>query len=343
VEGLVWWSKNQPLSVPVVTTGPASQGATAGNLGAPGTVSLNQPLDFDAQGGVRVYAGGWFNSAHTFGMDGSFFDLGRQSTGFGVSDPSGNGGFVINEPVAGAPFGTQVSAPGVATGSVFVDASTRFDGGDINLLYNLVRSNGWTINLLGGYRYLELDESLTIGANSNVFSTVTYSDNMGNVLATAPPGSTITVFDEFHTRNQFNGGQIGAEFQYLWGRLSFSGAAKVALGATNEVVAINGTTNVFPVNAAPVFLTGGNFATLQIGRTAKDRFAVAPEALLYVGYQVYPWCRVQIGYDVLFLSSVVRPGNQIDNTFDGVTHPSVPMTTSSFWAQGLNLGVQFSF
>ena len=33
VEGLVWWSQRQPLGVPVLTTGPASQGANAGNLG----------------------------------------------------------------------------------------------------------------------------------------------------------------------------------------------------------------------------------------------------------------------------------------------------------------------
>lgn len=343
IEGLVWWTKNQPLSVPLATTGPASQGASAGNLGAPGTTSLNGPLDYDAVGGVRVFAGGWFNVNHTIGMDGSLFILGQQSAGFGVSDHSGNGSFVINEPIVGAPFTTQVSAPGVLTGSVFVNASSRFGGGDINVLFNLLRSNGWTINLLGGYRYLQLDESLTIEANSYLFTTATYTDNMGNVLATAPPGSSIAVIDQFHTRNQFNGGQIGTEFQYMWGRLSISGAAKLALGATHEVVTINGSNNVFPTNAAPVFFSGGNYATLQIGRYGMNRFAVAPEGLLSVGYQLTPWCRAQIGYDFLFLSSVVRPGNQIDNTYDGVAHPGVPMTTSSFWGQGLNSGLQFTF
>ena len=187
VEGLVWWTKNQPLSVPVVTTGPASQGANAGNLGMPGTTSLDSPLNYGAAGGFRMFAGGWFNIDHTIGVDGSLFILGQQSAGFSVVDRSGVGNFVINEPVAGAPFITQVSAPGVESGSVVVDASSHFGGGDINLLYNLYRANGWTINLLGGYRYLELDESLTITANSNLFITTTYTDNLGNVLATAPP------------------------------------------------------------------------------------------------------------------------------------------------------------
>jgi hypothetical protein len=343
VDGLIWWSKSQPLSVPLLTTGPASQGATAGNLGAPGTVSLDGPLDYGAQGGVRLFAGGWFDVNHCIGMDGSLFILGSDSTGFSAVDSSGIGNFVINEPVTGAPFSTQVSAPGIDTGSAVVRSNSRFGGGDINLLLNLYRGNSWTINLIGGYRYLELEESVNIAADSILLTTSTYTDNQGNVLATAPPGSEVTVFDGFHTVNQFNGGQIGAEFQYLCGRWVFDGAAKVAFGATHEVVTIDGSTNVFPVNGAPAFLSGGNYATLQIGRYRQDRFAVAPEVLFNVGYQVTPWLRAQVGYDFLFLSNVLRPGNQIDNTFDGVSHPGVPMTTSTFWAQGLNLGLVFSF
>ena len=343
VEALLWWTKNQPLPVPVITTGPASQGANAGNLGVPGTTSLDSRLGYDAEGGTRLYAGSWFTPAHILGMDGSIFYLGRQSTGFSALDRSGTGNFVINEPVVGAPFSTQVSAPGVDTGGVNINATSRFGGGDVNLLYNLYRSDGWTVNLLGGYRYLQLDESLTIAANSNVFTTTTYTDNFGNVLATATPGSSVLVIDQLNTRNEFNGGQIGAEFQYLAGRWSVGGAAKLAVGATHEEVTINGSTTVFPVNGSPVPLLGGNYATLQMGRYAMDRFAVAPEAQLNIGYQFTPWVRGMIGYNFLYLSSVIRPGNQIDNTYDGVVHPIVPMTTSTYWAQGVNFSLQFSF
>ena len=57
VEGLIWWTKGQPLSVPVLTTGPASQGSSAGNLGVPGTIPIRSPLDYGVAGGVRVFAG----------------------------------------------------------------------------------------------------------------------------------------------------------------------------------------------------------------------------------------------------------------------------------------------
>jgi Putative beta barrel porin-7 (BBP7) len=343
VEGLVWWSKNQPLSIPVVTTGPASQGANAGNIGAPGTTSLDGRLNYGVEGGVRLFAGCWFDPDHTVGLDGSFFVLGQQSASFGVFDRSGTGSLIINEPVVGAPFVTQVSAPGVETGGVIVDARSQLSGGDLDITFNLYRANGLTVNLLGGYRYVELDETLNITANSTLFTATTYTDNSGNVLANAPAGSSVNVFDQFKTRNEFNGGQVGAEFQYMAGRWTLGGTAKCAIGDMHEVVNINGTTTVFPAGGAPVPLQGGNYATLQAGRYSMDRFALAPEGQLSIGYAFTPWIVGQVGYDFLYLSSVARPGSQIDNTFDGVSHPGVPMTSSSFWSQGLTLSLQFNF
>ncbi len=258
VEALVWWSKSQPLPVPVITTGPASQGNNPGGLGVPGTVSLDSPLNFGAQGGVRLFGGGWFDQAHTWGLDGSVIVLGQQNASFGASDRTGTGNFVINEPVAGAPFSTLVSAPGIDTGNVGVNSSTEFWGLDLNVMYNLFRNSNWSLTLLAGFRYLQLDENITITANSSLFTTTTYTDNLGNVLATAPPGSTVTVVDEFGTHNQFYGGQVGARFQANWNRWSFEGTGFLAIGATHESVNVNGYTVVYPVNANPVPLVGGN-------------------------------------------------------------------------------------
>lgn len=224
-----------------------------------------------------------------------------------------------------------------------MDSCTNLGGGDINLLYNLYRADGWTINILGGYRFVELDESLSINASSNLFVTAVYTDNFGNVLATAPPGSQVVVYDQFDTCNSFNGGQIGTEFQYQWDRWQVGGFAKLGIGDMHEVVNINGGTTVFPVSGNPVAMTGGNYATLQIGRYATDRFALVPECQLKLAYALGARISVEAGYDFLFLSSVLRPGNQIDNTYDGVVHPDVPMASSSFWAQGLTLGLRFNF
>lgn len=342
-ETLIWWAKGQPLSVPVVTTGPGSEGANAGGIGVPGTVSLNRPLNYGAAGGVRFTLGGWFTPSHTWGIEGDLFTLGQQTAGFSVNDNSGSGNFVINEPVQGAPFATQVSAPGVETGGVIVHSTSEFWGTGINGLFNLVRQDRWTVTLLGGFRFLELNEHVDIVSNSALFTTTTYTDNMGNTLATAPPGSTVTVIDQFSARNQFYGGQLGLRFQYVVGRWSVNGTGTFAIGATHETVTVNGSTNVFPTNSSPVFLNGGNFATIQSGLYSVNRFAVAPGLQLNLGYQFTPFIRGTIGYNFLFLSNVIRPGNQIDNTYDGTVHPLVPLRSSTYWTQGLNLGLQISF
>lgn len=343
-EALIWWTKNQPLSVPLLTTGPASAGMNAGGLGVPGTVSLNQSLNYDVQGGFRLFAGGWFDPAHTWGLEGSIFVLGQSCASFGVSDRSGTGATIINEPLGGSPpFTTLVSYPGLESGNATVSTTTQLWGLDLNALYNLYRGANWNVTLLAGFRYLRLDEELDIVANSNLFTTTTYTDNFGNVLATAPPGSSVTVVDQFGAHNDFYGGQIGIRGDYNWNRWSFSGTGLLAIGATHESVWVNGTTTVYPVNGQATPLAGGNYATLQIGRYTQDRFAVAPELKLSVGYQFTPTLRGTLGYDLLFLSDVLRPGNQIDNTFDGMNHPNIPFKSSTFWSQGLNLNLEFTF
>ena len=344
VEGLAWWVKNQPLAVPVLTTGPASQGSEAGNLGAPGTTAIRSPLDYGLTAGLRLYGGAWFDTANVYGVDGSVFFLQRQSAGFGAADTSGNGSFVLNEPIAGAPFVTQVSAPGLSTGAVAVNSSSRFWGADLNALFNLYRGENWSANLLGGFRYLSLDEALTVSNNSTLLAPLSYTEGTGGQSLTAPPGSGAGVIDFLGTRNQFYGGQLGARFETALGRWFLSATGKVALGVSHEVITANGTTLVTPTNAPPVWFYGGNYVLgTNAGRYWSYGFAVVPEAQLKVGYQLGPHLLAQVGYDFLYWSRVARPGNQLDNTYDGVTHPAIPLASSSFWAQGLTFGLQFNY
>jgi hypothetical protein len=343
VESIIWWSKTQPQSVPLLTTGPGSQGANAGAIGAPGTVTLGGPIDYGAQGGVRFFVGGWLDPEHRFGVEGGMFFLDRTGAGYSASDHAGTGAFVINEPVTGAPFITQVSAPGVETGSAVVGSSTRLWGADIDALLNVCRGPCWSVSLLGGFRYLNLEESLDIIGNSQLFTTTTYLDNNGNTLATAGPGSTVTVADQFSTRNQFYGGVLGARGRYVIGRWVLEGTGSIALGGTHEVLTVNGVTNLYPATGNPVSFQGGNYATLQTGTYSINRFAVAPQLQLSLGYQFTPFLRGTIGYNFTYLSSVLRPGNQVDNVYNGVSRPAVPLTASSFWAQGINLGLQFTY
>jgi hypothetical protein len=344
VDGLAWWIKSQPLSVPLLTTGPVAEGSFAGNLGVPGTRVIDSPLDYGAASGLRLAAGGWFDHDHHFGMDGSVFYQAQRSAGFSAGDPSGVGTYVINEPLVGSSAWTQVSGPGLDTGSALVNTTSRFWGGDVNAFYSFQTGHGWSVSLLGGFRYLNLEETLTISNSTTLLVDAVYTDGNGNVLVSAPLGTNSSQFDFFGTRNQFYGGQLGVRFERPIGPWFIGGAAKLALGATEEVVTIHGNTLVDPVNAAPVSLMGGTFATAtNSGRFCEDRFAVVPEFQANLGYQFGCWARVMIGYNFLYWSNVARPGTQIDNTNNGVSRPLVPMTNSAFWAQGVNFSLLFSF
>ena len=86
---------------------------------------------------------------------------------------------------------------------------------------------------------------------------------------------------------------------------------------------------------------------------------MVPETELNVGYQLTPHARAFVGYDLLYWSTVVRPGDQIDPVLDvtqipnfallhGQTptnqgRPLVPFKESGFWAQGMNIGIEFRY
>jgi hypothetical protein len=106
----------------------------------------------------------------------------------------------------------------------------------------------------------------------------------------------------------------------------------------------------------PVTSVGGLLALpSNIGRFSKDRTEVIPEFGARIGYQVTSHLQVFAGYSLLYWGEVVRAGNEVDLTVNPallpgsgipVTGPRRPMpllTNSSFWAQGIDLGLELRF
>jgi hypothetical protein len=140
--------------------------------------------------------------------------------------------------------------------------------------------------------------------------------------------------------------------------LSFSLTGKVALGNMNERLNIDGLT-LTNIPVASGQFQGGTFAQPgNIGRQFRNQFAVVPEAICTVGYQLNNYIRLSFGYNFLYISDVVRPGNQIDRnvniTQSGIAQAlgisQVPPSqqafyfhSSSYWAQGMNFGLGFQF
>src|SRR5690606_29220785 len=87
------------------------------------------------------------------------------------------------------------------------------------------------LDLLLGYRFFRVDDSVTIDDSS------TYIPTSGVI-----PELTLTSQDQFSSRNLFNGGEIGLKFQSQHGRLGLEGVAKCAFGNNEQITYINGYT-----------------------------------------------------------------------------------------------------
>jgi hypothetical protein len=360
-EFLLWWIRPGPNPTPLATNGDLAD-PIPGALGQPGTTTVllgGQSLNYDATAGMRFSGGYWFGDARRWGLDGSIFFLSDQTLHRGVtSDDGGNPG--IYRPVNDVNFGETslfVAVPGMASGAILLSSSSQLWGVDLNALYRLVQRDTWNFMVLGGFKFLDLHETLNISTFTNDFAGVLPGPfTGGNAEA---PGTNVLVFDGFHTRNQFYGGQIGLQTSWAFApRWYLSARAQVGLGETHQSINISGSTIQDQPGVGVAGVPAGALATASnSGHFTHDAFSVVPEAQLKVGYQ-FGHLSGFIGYNFLYWSNVVRPGDQISRTVDlqavptsGVFNPAVATTApappsfvqSGFWAQGINFGLQFSY
>jgi hypothetical protein len=198
----------------------------------------------------------------------------------------------------------------------------------LNVLLNVVKSSPFRLDLLGGFRYLELSEALHVEQD----------------FMSADGSEQETWDDSFRTRNQFYGGQLGVRAEYTCNRFFADLTGKVALGATHQQVSITGDlTQASIVNGTDSF--GNPVQNVQIaqspsggllgtpGSFSRDYFTVVPEVNINLGYRFTSHLQASVGYSFLYWSSVVRPGDQVTG---------LPKATN-FWAQGINFGLALNF
>src|SRR5262249_21309873 len=99
---------------------------------------------------------------------------------------------------------------------------------------------------------------------------------------------------------------------------------------------------------------GGLFSQpTNIGRQSGSHLAFVPEAMFRLGYEPVQRLRLFVGYNVLYWSSVVRPGNQMDREINntqqngglliGPARPMPLLQRSGFLAHGIDVGLAFRF
>jgi hypothetical protein len=357
-EYLMWFMKNSPA--PPLVTGTFAPGPTPGALGDPGTLILfgGTGIDTWVHSGARFNAGYWFDDDQCIGLDGSVFFLGQRGAHFtagsggsaGIYRPfisSDQGNLSVAEEVSG-------SVPLNLAGIVGVDMESRLWGAELNLRHNLVCLPLYRLDLVEGFRFVGLDESLQIDENLTVLPNPA---NPG-----APQSGSFLLGDRFMTENRFYGAQVGAIQEVQVGNWFLDLKTKVALGDTRQTADITGATSI---NGGP-FHEGGLLAQpSNIGHYVRNRFGLVTDLGVNFGYQITDQLRIYVGYNYLFWSSVARPGDQIDLAVSrsqlpgaagnitnpggpaanpaAVKHPVFAFRGTDFWAHGVDFGLEFRY
>jgi hypothetical protein len=352
------------LSTPLVTTGPPTSatsppGYHPAGLGQPDTVVLfGDRADFDRFDGVRLGLGVYLDDACRFVLEwtGQYnFD---DHVRFAASaDATGSPliGRPVFDTVRGAELAYLDSNPGLFTGGVNIDARSQFLTTELNLRALCCNTGCFYADALVGFRFMRLTESLTIRD-----SVTPLIDGSGLTFEGfgIPAGDVLTDVDSFRTTNHFYGLQLGAGAGYEGKWVFVNAFGKVAIGATDEQVAINGSTTLNDVAAGPQTAGGGILAlATNSGLHNRTVIGFVPEAGLNVGVKVLPCLRLTAGYSFLVWNAVVRPGMQIDravnstqvpsdNTFGTLAGPQRPAFSfhdEFYWMHTLTFGLDFHY
>jgi hypothetical protein len=349
MEYLLWWVRDTRLP-PLITansSGTVPVLSDASTTVVPGTTSVDNK---DRSGG-RFTVGFALDSDQTIGVEANYFFLGSRTTTVGTGSTGATGTPALGLSYYDVTTGTEqvqtVAYPNFAGGSATVSASTRMQGAEVNAVANLWYDPCFQLDGLVGFRYLELDEGVQIAYTSD--------------RSSSPPGSAslnLGAADQFDGHNRFYGGQVGLRAEVRQGLFFLSLAGKVALGNSYEVVRINGLSALAQPGQPTRLSQGGTFALpTNSGRFTREEFAVLPEAAVQVGVVLHHNTRLFLGYNLLYLSEVARPADQINRNvnptqmplstrggpFIGPGQPAFAFQGTDFWAQGLVLGVEYRY
>ncbi len=342
-EVLFAWFKSSPTPVPIITDSYVDAPGVNVFLGG-GSVDTNPNAGFKLTGAYRIDS--------RLGVELSGFYIPTRRTSSSVSSTGEPGSIDLLLPF----FDVTINQENVAEisfwpeyrGSAQATLSNNLGGGELNATWTMPPNDGWRVDLLGGVRFLQLRESYAITTSSPF--------NPPN------PVDIWNTTDAFDARNRFLGVQVGARAAYDQGPWVGSVSGKLALGSMQQRVSVNGylETNDYNNYGPTQTFSGGYFALpTNSGDHSRNTFAVVPEIGLNVGYRLTPQATVFVGYSFLYMSSVARPGEQIDRNINptqtvsygndppvtpvGPAQPTFSFHTTDFWAQTLSIGLAYRF
>ncbi len=343
---ILWKLDNEPSAWPLAVQGTLANGVNPFATGAV-TIFGGSPIKWDMSNGARMDFGFWLPGQTRIGLDVSGFltevkDVKRAE----VTGPLGI-------PILGIPFINELTGtidslfaadPG-NPGLIYGTAKTQMWATDVDLVANLSRHQYFSANVVGGFSYFALQESLSLGWNS--------TGNPNGFFLGAPNAAASLMFDQFATRNYLYGGNIGAQVEYRFRNWSLDFESRIVMGVVEQTLDVTGYSQ-----AGGVRVPGGLFTqTTNIGQRTNQEFGVVPQLHAELGYQCSKALRFTAGIDFLYVSSMLRPGNQIDNvinptlvpfnplfgTAGGTARPAQLFNVSDFYALGISFGVHVRY
>ena len=289
--------------------------------------------------GMRLDFGTWIDHCEVTGVGGRFWFLGKDSGDYFVDSDQ--------EPVIARPFydidnerqdALLVAFPGLRTGNLRIQATNEVLGADAYVRMLLMKTCYGRIDAIGGYQFSRINDDFRIVSN-----TTALVDDGGIV-----EGTTFRIVDEFDTRNEFHGGTLGMMWERNHCGWTWNVMGKIGLGNMRQTAIVNGFNSVTVPGAATVTEQGGLLtAATNIGELTRDEFCVVPELNLSLSYRIRPCLSLSVGYNFMYWSDVIRPGDIIDPVIDTdsdlETRPLLAFNSSGYWVQGLNLGMHYDW
>jgi hypothetical protein len=352
--------KRDGVALPALVTTSDQNDAAA--LGAASTSILagNQIVGSDWRLGFHLELGYWLNPDTGWGLGGDYLYGGRDAYGFRVGPDStrllGRPFFDTQANAQSALIFNDPFAPGVLSGSVSGNVFDDFQGAGAWMQKRIglwgspcSPAGGSTISVLGGYRYYHHDSLIFLHQEYRVV------DNTG--LPNLPNGIQVFGSEKFAGRNEFHGGELGLQGRIQRRRWWCEGLAAVALGGTERVVFVEGSTLFVPANASPS-VEGGVLLTsseTNFGRYTDNKFQAVPRFRIGAGWQFNEWLGFRAGYNLVIWDIVqaadhlppglaVDPRNIPEVVGGGGADPAFPgIRETTMVSHGLDLGLDLSF
>jgi hypothetical protein len=297
-------------------------------------------VNFGAFNGLRGFIGAGFNN---FGVEVGGFVLERlQETGslFTSGTPYAVAQGYLSAG-SGLPTSLFASLPGQYSGGAVAIADSRLWGVEGNLRWSWYALFSSANDLIVGFRYLDLQESIAVESPSFF-----------------PDGDVITVRDSIRTRNAFYGGQVGfnGRFGGFERGLGLDVSTRGAVGGVAQRADLVGS-NTFIVAGVEDTEPGGLYARgANAGTFTRTKIAYLHDLDVKLTYNFTSWFQVSFGYSLIYLSSVMRPGGAIDPVINdsdirfvaqptpsNLNRPAFDWRAEELVVQGMTFGARFQY